>query len=101
MSISHLNILSYICLCTPTNSLPTKDGLNNGGLPTSNTSRGTDSNPGSATEEALMAAERLFGCKIIRQQNPEGRVTFIIATDNGQKLDFDEKQISYEKIIYK
>ena len=76
---------------TQTSAKNTKDALNNGGLPTSNTSRGTDSNPGSATEEALMAAERLFGCKIIRQQNPEGRVTFIIATDNGQKLDFDEK----------
>ena len=36
-------------------------------------------------------AERLFGCKIIRQVNPEGRVTFILCTDNGQKLDFDEK----------
>ena len=69
----------------------TKDGLNNGGLPTSTTSRGTDSNPGSAVEEAVMAAERLFGCKILRQQNPEGRVTFILCTDNGQKLDFDEK----------
>ena len=76
---------------TQTSAKTTKDGLNNGGLPNSNTARPSDSNPGSATEEALMAAERLFGCKIIRQQNPEGRVTFIIATDNGQKLDFDEK----------
>ena len=46
---------------TQTSAKNTKDALNNGGLPTSNTSRGTDSNPGSATEEALMAAERLFG----------------------------------------
>ena len=76
---------------TQTSAKTTKDGLNNGGLPNSNTARPSDSNPGSATEEALMAAERLFGCKIIRQQNPEGRVTFILATDNGQKLDFDEK----------
>ncbi len=69
----------------------TKDGLNNGGLPNSNTARPSDSNPGSAVEEALMAAERLFGCKILRQVNPEGRITFILCTDNGQKLDFDEK----------
>lgn len=46
--------------------------------------------PGSATDQALMSAERLLGVKIIRQMNEEGRITFIICTDNGQKIDFDE-----------
>ena len=70
-----------------------KDQVNSDGLPKNDgkNQKAADSNPGSAVEEALMGAERLFGCKIIRQVNPEGRVTFILCTDNGQKLDFDEK----------
>ena len=51
-----------------------KTSVATSGLPKneSSNSEASSSNPGSATEEALMAAERLFGCKIIRQVNPEG-----------------------------
>tara|TARA_B100001094_G_C18186494_1_gene804124 strand:- start:74 stop:1225 length:1152 start_codon:yes stop_codon:yes gene_type:complete len=73
--------------------LNTQKGFLDGKMPTNQgeNSKPTDNNPGSATQQELMAAERLLGVKIIRQQNPEGRITFILATDNGQKLDFDEK----------
>ena len=50
-----------------------KDQVNNGdGLPKNDgkNQKASDSNPGSAVEEALMGAERLFGCKIIRQVTP-------------------------------
>ena len=73
--------------------LNTKKGFLDGKMPTNQgkNDKPTDNNPGSATQQELMAAERLLGVKIIRQVNPEGRITFILATDNGQKLDFDEK----------
>lgn len=69
----------------------TQQGLAQDGVPTPTGKKPPATPPGSATESALMAAERLLGCKIIRQVNDEGRPTFILCTDNGQKLDFDEK----------
>jgi|TARA_B100001996_G_scaffold382960_1_gene376529 hypothetical protein len=71
----------------------TQKGLADGGVPKAQgaNQQPPATPPGSATEQALMSAERLLGIKIIRQVNDEGRVTFILATNNGQKLDFDEK----------
>ena len=69
----------------------TQQGLSQNGVPKPTGKKPPATPPGSATESALMSAERLLGCKIIRQVNDEGRPTFILCTDNGQKLDFDEK----------
>ena len=52
--------------------LNTKKGFLDGKMPTNQgkNDKPTDNNPGSATQQELMAAERLLGVKIIRQVNP-------------------------------
>lgn len=76
------SILNYLeQLASFNSSLPDgKEGLNKPAVKTP---------PHSGTQRTS-SADKVNGVKVIKAQNEEGRVTYIVCTDNGQSINMDE-----------
>ena len=62
----------------------------NSGLPTGEGLNETISTPPHSGTQRTSSANKLNGVKEMKAQNEDGRVTYIVCTDNGQSLNFDE-----------
>ena len=62
----------------------------NSGLPTGEGLNETISTPPHSGTQRTSSANKLNGVKEMKAQNEDGRVTYIVCTDNGQSLNMDE-----------
>ena len=60
------------------------------GLPKGDDLNKTIKTPPHSGTQRTSSANKLNGVKEMKAQNEEGRVTYIVCTDNGQSLNFDE-----------
>ena len=64
--------------------------VNNGGLPTGDGLNKPIPTPPHSGTQRTSSANKLNGVKEMKAQNEDGRVTYIVCTDNGQSLNMDE-----------
>ena len=67
-----------------------KEVNNGGGLPTGEGLNQTIPTPPHSATQRTTSANKLNGVKEMKAQNEDGRVTYIVCTDNGQSLNMDE-----------
>ena len=67
-----------------------KEVNNGGGLPTGEGLNQTIPTPPHSGTQRTSSANKLNGVKEMKAQNEDGRVTYIVCTDNGQSLNMDE-----------
>ena len=60
------------------------------GLPKGDDLNKTIKTPPHSGTQRTSSANKLNGVKEMKAQNEDGRVTYIVCTDNGQSLNFDE-----------